>query len=78
MDFPGYECFSNAILSLHFSLKAGPKRPESHNFDNFLDFLHRYQKGIFKGSSLTVIAKSSPSQVLIFLLKRKTVLSWYW
>ena len=46
MDFPGYECFSNAILSLHFSLKAEPKRPESHNFDNFLDFLHRYQKGI--------------------------------
>ena len=46
MDFPGYECFSNAILSWHFSLKAGPKRPESHNFDNFLDFLHRYQKGI--------------------------------
>ena len=43
MDFLGYECFSNAILSLHFSLKAGPKRPESHNFDNFL---YRYQKGI--------------------------------
>ena len=75
MDFPGYECFSNAILSWHFSLKVGPKRPESHNFDIFFIDI---KKEFCIGSSLTVIAKSSPSQVLIFLLKRKTVLSWYW
>ena len=65
-----------AILSLHFSLKT--TKMTDRKVIILLDFLHRYQKGILLRKSLTVIAKSSPSQVLIFLLKRKTVDSWYW